>query len=278
MTDWPDYCFKAPPPAAIIVDLADTIRRKSLGVARGALIPCDLDSVCTAGGFTTQWSQAQSEDQSPQARLIPKEDDGFRIIITLAKGFTRASLSSDQELRQTCRFLIAREVGRSFFFDRTAHPPAKLATASAAEEAFCDAFAADLLVSPSVFNKYTATPGSILQLHRNYDVSVEVSAWVATRRWQDVCIAGLLATDTSAGWTGGLKVQWCVGPYSIPIGERFRSKAVERSCDGGLAHGVEHIDAGSLHGEFDIQATKLADRNLVVAVIQPVHRPAQSGS
>ena len=74
----------------------------------------------------------------------------------------------------------------------------------------------------------------------------------------------------------GLEVQWCVGPYALPIGERFRSKAVERSCEGGLAHGVERIEAGALHGEFDIQAAKLPDRDLVVAVIQPVRRPARS--
>lgn len=78
--------------------------------------------------------------------------------------------------RQRARFRIGHELGHTFFYWRDREEPERHLIDSPAQERFCDAFARALLVPPQVASERPPTCATILDLQREFDVSLEVAA------------------------------------------------------------------------------------------------------
>ena len=261
---WPTRVFASVPSKEIAVELADEVRRAVFDNAWAMQRACDLHEVCRQGGFLPRRADREFSATNHDALLIPRPDGHFSIVVDpIPKTETR--LSADI-IRHRNRFRIAHEIGHSFFYDRNFTPPRRLFPASTKEEEFCDEFASALLIPRSIVAQQIADPASIFELHKQYDVSVEVAARSISRVSPYATIIGMLWRSHPT--TGeGMRVVWSAGPRYLPMHARLKSSVVDRAATVGEASATERLNVGGLRGNFQVKASRLRGRKQLIAVV-----------
>jgi hypothetical protein len=132
-----------------------------------------------AGRLVTSEECLSAAAGQQEALLMPLRENRFGICVdpTPRGGWSKIRLALRPEVRRhRFRFRFAHELAHTLFYDRSGDKPRRLHSAGPEEEAFCDEFARALLVPAGAVTKRPPTAASLLALHRDYDVSVEVAA------------------------------------------------------------------------------------------------------
>lgn len=138
----------------------------------------DLTGICARLGIDIRVVSLQVPDGGAQGFLVPRPTGGFRIEIDPEpRGGWRTVLPSlrRQLERHRRRFLIAHELTHTLFYEGTPEGPRRLVLASSAQETFCDELARALLVPHEAAAALPFEPESVVELHRRFDVSIEVA-------------------------------------------------------------------------------------------------------
>lgn len=176
---WPTPSFRHVPGGTAAAQLAERVRRVCLGREDVWAPLRDLGRLAEAGGLGLREAQLSAERGMQEGMLIPLANDRFAVTVdpTPRGGWQRFPLALRTELsRHRARFRTAHEIGHTFFYERGAGEPRRALRDSVAQEDFCDAFARALLLPPAAVAELEPSPASILDLHRGYDVSVELAA------------------------------------------------------------------------------------------------------
>jgi hypothetical protein len=125
---------------------------------------------------------------------------------------------SERALQQTAscrrRFLIAHEVAHSFFYSRRpGRSPRRALPDSVELEAFCDRFAASLLLPPGLVRRSKPVPSKIVRLAQRYGVSLELAVRAFNDAHPDVFL-GLLTENGDERLP--LRVQWRSPGHRLP--------------------------------------------------------------
>jgi len=174
MTGWPSITLASVPTDRRAAELAGEVRR-AVAEPTGAHLdaPVDLGAVCRLGGFQIVRTDFQNSGGTHEALLVPRPDGTFVVLVDPARGTSDLGpMIGEHRLR----FRVAHEVGHGFFYDRARRPPSRLAALSPREETFCNAFAAALLLPPSVAAAWAGSAGELLALRRRYRMSAEAVA------------------------------------------------------------------------------------------------------
>ena len=266
---WPTAVLRSVPSVAEARTLALDLRTGVLGYSTGW---CDLTKLCLEGAFRTKWADFTADRTSTHsALLVPRADGSFDIIVDPEprRQGTEAALTTGMASvtrNHRFRFRVAHEIGHSFFYNRRLRPPRRRLPFSEAEEVFCDAFANALLVPPKDADEYVADTASVFDIHRKYEVSVEVAARALAHAHPDLSIFGLLRYRHARTKREGDRVVWSHGPVYIPREARLRSRAVDEARVGARAEAVEFLRLGALRGTYRVVAHRLPGRKLTVVV------------
>ena len=171
----------------------------------------DLAPLFAAGGFHFAEARLGVDHGGPEALIFPGPDR--RLLIRVDSRPNSPWGTDEEDLRQEIRrhrlrFRVAHEVAHSFFFERGVRGARRLRRSSPLEEAFCDHFATSLLVPPTVVARVPPVADSALELHRHYDVSVEVAVRALARahpEWD--MVLGYWREEEPTGPTN-LRLQW----------------------------------------------------------------------
>jgi hypothetical protein len=281
LPNWPEVCLDEVPDRTYAEVLANEVNQCTTqgGMSEGRT---DLSRICRAGGFSTRSlsfsqfrSQAQNLSIEPthEALLLPIPD-GFAILVNSdvpkpmlrpvdrrPDGVVRAAH------RRRYRFRIAHEIAHSFFYDRRTSPPLRTRPPSSSEEGFCDAFAASLLLPPSIVRASSPNPDSILALSRVHDVSAEAVGRSFAERPEIVCVLGLVySVNPRTGRDLDWRVAWSAGTF-VPKIARLHSQAVRATTVAHRASGVEELQVGRLRGRFYVDAARSDLGSQVIAVL-----------
>ena len=269
---WPTRIFASVPSRAIAVELAEEVRRAVFKKGTAMRDACDLHEVCREGGFLPRRADKAFSAAKHDALLIPRPDGGFSIVVDpIPKDEDRLSVDIN---RHRNRFRIAHEIGHSFFYDRSFSPPCRLVPVSVKEEIFCDEFASALLIPRSIVAEKAVDPASIFELHKQYDVSVEVAARSLSRVSPNTTIIGLLwKSHPKSG--EGMRIVWSAGPRYLPSNARLRSAVVDQAATVGKAVATERLSVGGLRGNFHVSASRRRGRKQLIAVVT---KPEDSSS
>jgi IrrE N-terminal-like domain len=177
---WPHDAFEGVAHPAAALRMATAVR-SAVQVQHAKTAPLrSLDGVLRLGRFAVAETELSSARGMQEGLLIPVADDCFAISVdpTPRGGWARIPAGLRLSLhRHRLRFRIAHEIAHSFFYARSrGETPTRVLRGSPAEESFCDEFARALLVPPAAVRQFPASARSILQLHRIFDVSMEVAA------------------------------------------------------------------------------------------------------
>lgn len=205
MFPWPGL-LRSTPSARDAGEVADAVRLATMwrAAATGRL---DEHALCRRGGFVLEEAKLHAAEGRLEALLFPWEGDRFRIVIDSEPrgGWDRVEPERRAELRRhRLRFRLAHEVGHTLFYDRSGSRPRSVVRPSAAQEVFCDEFARALLVPLGYASALPATADSVVDLHRRFDVSVELACRALARAHRgrlDVSVA-VINRD------GDLRLQW----------------------------------------------------------------------
>lgn len=212
---WPFRPLAAVPGEHIAVRLAGQVR-KMVSDDQSA---CNLEKVCTVGGFAWREATLDAKRGGHEALLVPRIDGGFEIFVDPSPPamFSRRAASVDRTVRRRTRFRIAHEIGHSFFYDRRFRPARRLVPWDEREEAFCDLFASALLIPPNSVNAFPCTPKAVLKIADTFDVSIEAAARAFSKWKAEVSILGLEGSRIGPS-LGSLKILWSVGPARFTAG------------------------------------------------------------
>jgi hypothetical protein len=181
---WPPQRIDSDPPLELAETLARKVRRRLLGAGAVADPLSDLRSVANAAGATIEHADLDAIRSGLQALLAPRPG-GFDIFVDpsveLDVDEPRATVSEDLKRHRT-RFRVAHELAHTFFYDRDAHAPTRLLDDTDRQEAFCDRFAAALLLPRDAVCAAGCRPLAIVAVQRRYDVSLQL----AVRRFAEV--------------------------------------------------------------------------------------------
>lgn len=143
------------------------IDRETLGRIL-SLARCDVEETEELG----------ADDGGAEGLLLPRRG-GFTILVDPrpAGGWRVHGHERVPAARRRLRFRILHELGHTFFFDyRQADRPSRLRPADGAEERFCDAFAAAVLLPPWAIRAMPFSAAAALELASVFDVSLPVLA------------------------------------------------------------------------------------------------------
>lgn len=204
----------------------------------------DLEGAIESLGFFVERRRLMPEAGGAQAHLIPSGPSRFSVPVdpTPTSGWRDPDNPMREEIeRHRVRFLVAHELAHSVFFDQDDRLgyPTRVFPATPQEEEFCDECARWILVPRSSVQALPVESDSVLRLHRDFDVSVEVAA----RAFAAVFGARTIVAygEAEAHW----QVQW--------------------DSAGALAGGARFTQAPDDRGqEFSI--TRIPGRNQVVLV------------
>jgi hypothetical protein len=171
---WPSHQFATVPDRAAARQMAAQVRAL-VDQAGQTAKPLNLDTVAKLGRFRLIETDLRV-DHGGYRGLLQAVLGGFRICVDARpRGCT--GTTAQETLRRRARFVIAHEIGHSFFFDRRRPRPERLLPiGSVREEDFCNEFASALLVPPEVVETATATPSVVVSIAKEWDVSLEVAA------------------------------------------------------------------------------------------------------
>jgi len=148
--------------------------------------------------------------------LIPLGENGFRIPVdpTPRGGWDDVEGPLRKALyRQRRRFLVAHELAHSLFYERSeGQRPARATPLNEAEERFCDEFARWLLLPRAVLERRRSSASAIFDLHREFDISVEVAARALTMAHPELWVAILVFSRDRDRW----QLQWMNGAPPPP--------------------------------------------------------------
>jgi hypothetical protein len=189
----------------------------------------DLREVAGRLGIQVRQAELGAASGGCEALLAPRSRDRFTILVDAAPhgGWSRVDDRLRAEVaRQRMRFRIAHELGHTGFYARApGQLPTRLSVGSPAEEAFCDLFAASLLLPDAVVRRCRSAM-QLMRIRKRFDVSVEV----AVRSW-----AGVHECDAAVFyWTARdcrLDTQWASRPKSPRT--RLWKRAISASVFGG---------------------------------------------
>ncbi len=102
----------------------------------------DPERLAEALGIVVRFCTLRAELGGLEAALVPDFARPFEILCD--------PWTATGEDHQQIKFRVAHELAHTFFYDWTAQPPRQLRSPSAAEEAYCDAFAGALVKDMAV--------------------------------------------------------------------------------------------------------------------------------
>jgi hypothetical protein len=163
------------------------LRVRSLAGQKGtASGPVSLKVILSLARATVREADLRAADGGREALLLPVERDRFEIVVdpTPRGGWQDHEPPLQRSVAQTRkRFRIAHEIGHTFFYVRDGGRPRRLCPpGTKEEEAFCDAFAEELLVSDAAILENPPTAAHVFRVARMLGVSVEVTARALARR------------------------------------------------------------------------------------------------
>jgi hypothetical protein len=177
--------------------------------------PLDIERLCRRGRFDLEEVSLHGAEGKLQALLFPAARDRFSILVDTEPPGGWANV--DPVMRPTLhdhrlRFRVCHEVAHTFFFDRSGPVPRPLAGPSARQERFCDGFASKILIPPKAIASLPASAASVVELHEQFRVSLEV----ATRAFAAVHRDALMALYVTRGddppvlqWTNRPRAHEC---------------------------------------------------------------------
>jgi hypothetical protein len=206
MFEWPLLALSTTPRPARAAALANVVRRAVLGDdAAGARL--DERELCRRGGFLLEEARLHAAEGRLEALLFPHPGNRFRIIVDTEPvgGWSKVPSESREELRRhRLRFRVAHEVGHTLFYDRSGAQPRPLVATSPGQETFCDEFARALLVPVSYVAALPPTADAVIELHRRFDVSVELACRALAHAHRGRLRVVLAITGALDGW----RLQW----------------------------------------------------------------------
>jgi hypothetical protein len=208
---WPSFAPLRVPSSSHATRLATDFRIALLPRSHGADPIRDFRRIARAGRFHISQETLSAADGQEEALLVPLDGDRFAICVdpTPPGGWSHVRPALRRDVRRhRYRFRVAHEIAHTFFYDRTAGRPRRRLDGSQDEELFCDEFARALLLPARAAQRRRPNPSSILSLHRDYDVSVEVAARAVAGSRGDLEVA-VWYESPEQGWL----LQWSnVGP------------------------------------------------------------------
>lgn len=153
------------------------------------------------------------------AMLVPAAD-GFRAVIDPQLW---RSAQHDATARHRLRFVLAHELGHTYFYEPGA-PPRRTRPADRREEGFCNRFATSLLVPPEVAARVDVDLAALDTLAASYDVSWQVAARAVADAQPGLSILMLRrAPHPHRGGEEAMRTVWGVSRRFIAHGESFKS-------------------------------------------------------
>jgi Zn-dependent peptidase ImmA (M78 family) len=139
-TGFPDQ-LNAIPDSAEAQRIARLVRERATGIRGHDRV--GLRVVCQMLGIRIRPRASQNLEDRHSGLLVPTTASSFDIYIRTAV----SNVDTSRLVRENARwrYLIAHEIGHSFFYSRTDDIPRRLVPMSKREEEFCDEFAAALL-------------------------------------------------------------------------------------------------------------------------------------
>jgi hypothetical protein len=190
LVEWPRPGLRWVPERHGAVEIALEIRRQTLGLADEQPL-VDLDAAARAGNFRISLADLGSDRGGSEAMMFPDRCGALEIRVDPRPrgGWTDGNEPLRQQVaHQRARFRVAHEMAHSLFYERTGHSARRHRHWSQAEEDFCDRFAAALLVPPAAVRKLPSEAASIIALHQEFDVSVELAARAYATEHPDVAV------------------------------------------------------------------------------------------
>jgi hypothetical protein len=205
------------PPRNAIGQIA-TALRQSWGADEESEL--NLESIVSELGIELVLCDLGGSEGGPQGLLTPLQW-GYRIEVdpTPPDGWQMtASPLHEEVIRHRMRFVIAHELAHTLFYWKGQRGPERLAGDSEEQELFCDSLASALLVPPRAAANRPLRPESVIALHKDFDVSVEVAARALMQAHSDG--AGWLMVvpeDETEPWVqwGAEKTKDAVGPWNL---------------------------------------------------------------
>jgi hypothetical protein len=137
----PAYRFATVPDVEQASRVARAVRRRwGLGDDE----PVDVAARLVSLGWVVQLQDLDAAVGGLQAAMAPSADGFVFIADTRPDPAERPRADSGERTRNRVNYRLAHELGHVFFYDQ-ATPARRLARRSEQEEAFCDAFAVDLV-------------------------------------------------------------------------------------------------------------------------------------
>lgn len=257
---WATVQLRHVPPPSVADRLADAVRRIHLGPARADDPIVDIDRLLAEATANLAVVDLGARAGGLEGAVLPASG-GFRILVDPAvrMDVDAVDLALTDELgRQRLRFRVLHELAHTFFYDRS-EIPLRVVRGSAAQELFCDRFAACFLLPTAVVAKEEPTPDAISALQAQYDVSMQL----CVRRFAEVHGARLLALLAATGRHAPLlRTQW----VTPDRGQRARWWAAEWIQDLLGAQGVVRVRVQGQHRDLHADALAFPSRGQVVIV------------
>jgi hypothetical protein len=206
------------PPKSAAGDIAAALRC-NWGVEEDGKL--DLRDILEALGVELVLADLGGSEGGPQGLLMPLTRGGYRIEVDPAPPLDSGPMSGalrEEVDRHRMRFVAAHEIAHTLFYWQGRGGPERLLGDSPAQEQFCDALAAALLVPPAAAGQMALHPHSVVELHKRFDVSIEVAARALVDAHGDgVAWLMIVPDDTSEPWVqwGAERSSEAVGPWNL---------------------------------------------------------------
>jgi len=193
------------------------------------------------------------------AMLVPTSD-GFHAVVD-DQVWKRAAESASG--RQRLRFVIAHELGHTFFY-RPGSPPTRRQPPDRLEERFCHRFATSLLVPPPAARQASLEMAGLQALARSYDVSPRVAAWAIARAQPSVMLLWLRRSPHPVrGGNEAMRVEWGASERFIARGESLKSE-LAKLAPGEHGESTEMLHLAGRQELVHIQAWRFASSMFLV--------------
>ncbi len=172
----------------------------------------DLRDICRVGGFRVIERELSGDVGGIEAALLPRARNHFHIWVdpTPYGGWDKIQPGMRPAVhRHRVRFRVAHEIAHSFFFRRDGGLPRRVLLDSPEQEDFADVFASALLIPPDVARATQPTAESILALHDQYDVSLQVAVRAVVEAQQGVSAVLVYWPGGAAASIDKVELQWC---------------------------------------------------------------------
>jgi hypothetical protein len=255
MGAWPQLAGPDGHVLAKVEDLAQAARQATAS-SDG---PVALREACEAATVRILRGPLAVGQRRHTAMLVPTAS-GFHAVVDL--GVWRRAKEGPPG-RQRLRFVLAHELGHTFFY-RPGRPPTRSRPADRLEERFCHRFATALLVPPSAAMKASLDPGGLYMLAGRFDVSPRVAAWAIARARPSVTLLWLrYAPHPVRGGQDAMRVQWGASERFVATGESFKSPLAELA-PGEYGTSTEALLLAGRQEHVHIQAWRFANSMFVV--------------